>query len=559
MNDLFALPLELDEQKLTADLITCLNAQWKEHFNTRDYSGSWTAIALRSQSGNAQDIVANNSELPFVNTSLLEECSYFRSVLDQLHCEKETVRLLRLEPGSVIKEHRDMGLAYRFGVFRIHIPIVTEAAVAFIVGGKNIPMKKGECWYADFDLPHSVRNDSGRERIHLVIDGKRNAWTDEWFKSAGYDFEFEKEALQPKYTEEMIDNMIDGLEKINTEVSRNMIAELLERKKKLLEKNVTQHSAGNSRRAVPSKVFMDKRGLRFQWTYTGTKRFTEPFFSDTLSLCKGLPENRQRAETSLEELFDQAAATDAVEPTAFIFHVSRCGSTLLSQMLSESERCIVLSEVPLLDEILRLHLSYPGMLDEELRDKLFKAALRLYARRSDKQETQLFIKCDSWHALFYERIRRCYPAVPFILLYRSPMEVVRSQDKLRGMHAVPGVLPPSIFGLEEKDLPGMSQELYFANVLESYFSAYETILEKDHGAFPLSYHEGSEGMLHSIMKHTGFVPDEKEMAAISQRARYHSKNRKAVFEERQEERPVPEYMQGVCEAFQRLERKRISM
>ncbi|MCW3104209.1 MAG: Aspartyl/Asparaginyl beta-hydroxylase [Bacteroidetes bacterium] len=556
MNDSFPLPIEIDAQKLAADLTTCLEAQWKEHFNTRDYSGSWTAIALRSQSGNAQDIYANNSELPFVNTPLLEECNYFKFILDQIHCEKETVRLLRLQPGSVIKEHRDQGLGYRFGEFRLHIPIITDAAVEFIVGGKNIPMKKGECWYADFDLPHSVKNDSERERIHLVIDGKRNEWTDEWFRSAGYDFAEEKEQLQPKYTEEMINNMIEGLEKINTETSRNMIAELLERKKKIAERKTVEQVVDPSKRPVPSKVFMDKSGLRFRWTYTGTKRFTEPFFSDTLAVCKGLPENRQRVETPVEELFRHAEAIDAIEPSAFIFHVSRCGSTLLSQMLSESERCIVLSEVPLLDDLLRLDLSYPGMFDEKLTDRLFKAAVRLYARRSEKRETHLFIKCDSWHTLFYGRIRRCFPAVPVILLYRSAMEVARSQDKMRGMHAVPGVLPASIFRLEEKDLPEMSQELYFAKVLESYFSAYEMILEKDRRAFPLSYHEGAEAMLQVIMKHTGFVPDEKEMAAIRERTRYHSKDRSAVFEERQEEKPVPEYMRKACEAFQRMEHQR---
>ncbi|MCW3070466.1 MAG: hypothetical protein JWO44_356 [Bacteroidetes bacterium] len=557
MNDFFPISLEIDAQKLTADLHTCLHRQWKEHFNTRDYSGSWTAIALRSQSGNAQDITANVSELPFMDTALLNECSYFKSILDQFQFEKETVRLLRLQPGSVIKEHRDHGLGYRFGEFRLHIPIITDAAVEFIVDGKNIPMKRGECWYADFDLPHSVKNDSERERVHLVIDGKRNEWTDELFRKAGYDFEEEKEQLKPQYSEETINNMIEGLEKINTETSRNMIADLLERKKKIAEKKIAEPAVDLSKKYVPSKVIMDKSGLRFRWTYTGTKRFTEPFFSDTLALCKGFVENRVPVETSAQDLLRYAGTVDAAAPAAFVFHVSRCGSTLLSQMLSESERCIVLSEVPFLDDLLRLDLSYPGMVDEELAEQLFKAAVQVYARRSDKQETQLFIKCDSWHTLFYERIRRCFSGVPIILLYRSPMEVTRSQDKMRGMHAVPGVLPPAIFGLEQETLPEISQELYFAKVLESYFSAYENILEKDHAAFPLSYHEGAEGMLQAIMKYTGFVPDEKEMTAILERTRYHSKNPTAVFEEQQEEKLISEYMLKSCEAFQRLEQKRM--
>jgi hypothetical protein len=555
MNDSLRLPLRADVQQLTADLHTCLNQQWKEHFNTRDYSGSWTAIALRSQSGNAQDIVANVSELPFVNTDLLEQCDYFKSLLDQLQFEKETVRLLRLQPGSLIKEHRDMGLAYRFGCFRIHIPVVTEASVAFIVGGKNIPMKKGECWYADFDLPHSVKNDSDRERIHLVIDGKRNEWTDELFGKAGYDFEEEKKQLQPQYTEKMIDSMIEGLEKINTETSLKMIAELLERKKKLGAEKKKISEADLSKDYIPFKVIIEKNEIRLRWMYTGGKRFTEPFFSESLAACKVFPENRQPVETSVQELLEKAGSLNKIIPSAFIFHVSRCGSTLLTQMLSKSERSIVLSEVPVFDELLRLKSNHPVILDDQLCDRLFKACIELHAQPSDRNETHLFIKCDSWHTFFYEQIRRSYPGVPFILLYRLPAEVLRSQRKITGMHAIPGVIEPSLFGLGQ-DVILMDKDRYFGKVLQNYFTAYEEILEKDPNAFPLSYHEGPMAMLQLITEISGFALNEKEIREMEERTRFHSKSPRQLFEEPQEQETEPEWLLKATEAFRRLEQKR---
>lgn len=554
INSFFRLPINIDEQKLNADLHICLNAQWKEHFNTRDYSGSWTAIALRSQSGNAQDIVANVSELPFVDTSLLKECSYFNEILKQLKFEKETVRLLRLEPGSVIKEHRDMGLAYRFGCFRLHIPIVTEAAVAFIVGGKNIPMQKGECWYADFDLPHSVQNDSKKERIHLVIDGKRNAWTDELFKSAGYDFKMEKEQLQPKYDEKTIDNMIENLERINTETSRKMIADLQERKKKLQITANNKSEPDVSKGFVPSKLIVNNNEIRFRWTYTGTKRFTEPFFSESLLACKNFPENRSRTETSVQQLLNVSEKVDAVKPTAFIFHISRCGSTLLTQMLSTDEKCIVLSEAPLLDAILGLKFTHPEIYDEESADRLFKASLRIYAQRANGNETHLFIKCDSWHTMFHEQIRRCYPDVPVFLLYRSPMEVVRSQARMPGMHAVPGVISPLLFGFDPQ--AELSQDAYLGKILECYFEAYKEIIKKDPAAFLLSYHEGAETMLDHIIKHTGYTTDDKSKIAIRERARYHSKYPGQLFSEQQEKEQVPQWLLKANELFQEFEEKR---
>lgn len=223
-NNSLCIKKNIDVQRLNADLETCLKAQWKEHFNQHDYSGSWTVIALRSQTGNAEDIFAHNSERPFMDTPLLAKCDYFKELLDGMLFEKETVRLLRLQPGSVVKPHRDMGLAYRFGCFRLHIPLATHAAVEFVVGGENIPMKEGECWYADFDQTHSVNNESTRERIHLVIDGKRNAWTDQLFAAAGYDFEEEKRKVD--YSLDTKKQMIEQLRLMKTDAANEMIKKL---------------------------------------------------------------------------------------------------------------------------------------------------------------------------------------------------------------------------------------------------------------------------------------------------------------------------------------------
>jgi hypothetical protein len=59
--------------------------------------------------------------------------------------------------------------------------------VLFYVDKQLVPMKMGECWHANFQLPHSVQNNSNEPRVHLIIDCKRNAWSDELFSNAGYD------------------------------------------------------------------------------------------------------------------------------------------------------------------------------------------------------------------------------------------------------------------------------------------------------------------------------------------------------------------------------------
>jgi hypothetical protein len=225
-NESIKLPLDFEPQQLQQDLDICEKSMWSEHFNTSDYAGSWKSIALRSASGKPTDIYAHPGDTNFKNTPLLDTCAYFQEILDQFHFEKESVRLLCLMPGSQILEHSDPGLAYQFGSFRLHIPIITDPEVDFIVGGNLIPMKSGECWYANFQLPHSVKHNGTSRRVHLVIDGKRNAWTDQLFKQGGYDVEAENtfETYDSVTRKEIIEN----LSLLDTPIARSLILKLSE-------------------------------------------------------------------------------------------------------------------------------------------------------------------------------------------------------------------------------------------------------------------------------------------------------------------------------------------
>ncbi len=190
------LPLSFEPSRLVADMIRSCAAQWTRHANQRDYTGEWTGIALRSASGSPGDLLSVPGSDGYRDTPLLEECRYFAEILDGLACEKETARLLRLAPGGVIREHRDLGASYADGFFRLHVPITTNDQTRFIVDGESLPMQPGDCWYADFTLPHSVRNDGATDRVHLIIDGSRNEWSDRLFETAGYDFAAEARERQ---------------------------------------------------------------------------------------------------------------------------------------------------------------------------------------------------------------------------------------------------------------------------------------------------------------------------------------------------------------------------
>lgn len=219
------LPFHFSEEKLLADLEICKNYNFTSHFNKNDYSGEWTSIALRSQNGEVDNIFAlPQGEEKYKDTQLLQECHYFREIVDSFECEKESIRLLNLKPGSVIKEHTDYNLGYEDGIFRIHIPITTNEKVHFFINSNEIKMLPSECWYGNFNLPHSVRNDGEIERIHLVMDCLRNDWSNNLFAENGY--HFDSENTKPEYSRDTKLQIIEQLKLMNTETAREMVSQL---------------------------------------------------------------------------------------------------------------------------------------------------------------------------------------------------------------------------------------------------------------------------------------------------------------------------------------------
>ena len=306
---------------------------------------------------------------------------------------------------------------------------------------------------------------------------------------------------------------------------------------------------------IPYQLSVIEEQLLFRWLYVGTHRFAEPFFEETIIHCKSHPVNATgwHSTTTLDGLIQAAHESVSVAPTAFIFHISRCGSTLLSQLLGLPERHITLSEMPLLDEILRLPYREPALvLSSDERDAALKAVIRLMGNQRTGHETRFFIKLDSWHLLFYDTFRRLYPAVPFILLFRSPDAVIRSHQKRRGMQAVPGLIEPELFGFDPVISQHMDLDHYTAAVLERYFQQMLAIREVDDNVHLLPYQDSGVAMLEQLTTMGMMAASPAELIAMAQRSTYHSKYPDQPFQ-----RDVPQevpglYMEPVRQLYEQL-------
>ena len=185
--DRLRLPFTFDHDLLAADLQRLQTSQWTRHFVTQNYQGDWSVVALRGPAGARhpiQMIYSDPTATAFEDTPMLAACPYYRTVLDSFACPLQAVRLMRLTPGSVIKEHTDRDLCFEQGSVRLHIPITTNDGVAFELNRRRVILEAGSCWYLRLSDPHSVANRGGTDRVHLVIDAGVNEWVEAAFAAA---------------------------------------------------------------------------------------------------------------------------------------------------------------------------------------------------------------------------------------------------------------------------------------------------------------------------------------------------------------------------------------
>ena len=185
--DRLRLPIALDAAGLRADLDRIVGATWVEHFVRQNYEGDWSVLPLRFTAGATHPIMqaySDPSATAYEDAPLLDRTPHFRKALAQFKCPLGPVRLMRLTPGSVIKEHRDHDLAVEWGAARIHIPIATNDDVEFLVNRTQVVMEPGSVWYLRLSDPHSVANRGTTDRVHLVIDCIANDWLKEQLAAA---------------------------------------------------------------------------------------------------------------------------------------------------------------------------------------------------------------------------------------------------------------------------------------------------------------------------------------------------------------------------------------
>jgi hypothetical protein len=278
---------------------------------------------------------------------------------------------------------------------------------------------------------------------------------------------------------------------------------------------------------LPIGTSWQRDQLYVQWSYFGRERLREPFFEGSVQSRLFKPFNRLfRYSTPIARLADWVQARPGLRPSGFIFHMSRCGSTLVSQMLASLDHCVVVSEASPIDAVVRARQVRPD-LNEDQHARWLAWMIGALGQPRCGHERHYFIKLDCWHTLALPLFRRAVPDVPWIFLYRDPVEVLVSQLRMPGVQMVPGMLGPDLLGLEHSYDPRKPED-YCARILARIC---EPVLQHySRGAtLPVNYRQLPQAVWTTILPHFGVDCSERERAAMAEAARYDAKTPSLEF------------------------------
>ena len=185
--DRIKLPFTFDVAKMLAEF-EALKLEHFEYYDVIPLSAPAHVVDTSLPFPPPADDYADGSWTKWLDTPFLKKSPYLTKVVDTFRKNTDVtlIRLLRLAPGSVVKEHTDPTLALEIhkSVIRLTIPIVKNDAVIFFLNDTPVPMEPGECWYLKLTDPHKVTNHGATERVNLTIDMIPNDWIKKMIKNA---------------------------------------------------------------------------------------------------------------------------------------------------------------------------------------------------------------------------------------------------------------------------------------------------------------------------------------------------------------------------------------
>ena len=258
------------------------------------------------------------------------------------------------------------------------------------------------------------------------------------------------------------------------------------------------------------------------WMDMSDVELKEPFFQQTVDRVRDEEPWRDAGLfTQFDALLQLDQVLPRVQPSGFIFHSSRCGSTLVANVCRALDDAIVVSEANPIDKLVARFITDGGdPVKESLYSVLLRAVVNALAYSNSGNKSRVFVKFSCCGVSQLERIRRIWPAVPWIFLYRDPVETIVSN-----MTTVPAWLLDAdhrilahITGTTPAAVAEMSLEERCARSIGSFYSTAHGVAN-DHGML-LNYNQIS---VTNILDFFNVSPSAEELERITSGSRVYSK------------------------------------
>ena len=166
-----------------------------------------------------------------------------------------------------------------------------------------------------------------------------------------------------------------------------------------------------------------RRALDVVWGDMGDSPLTDQFYKISMDRAAASTYGAARFRTGQDTLHLVANELDTLPFSGVIFHMARTGSTLIHRLFSKIGRVQSLSEISLLDRALFLTESWP--LEE--RNAAMHDLVGAFRRPRRPNERQFITKMtDAGASIRLPLFRQAFPALPWIFVYREPIEVMVS-------------------------------------------------------------------------------------------------------------------------------------
>ncbi|UMB67608.1 hypothetical protein [Mycobacterium paraterrae] len=273
-------------------------------------------------------------------------------------------------------------------------------------------------------------------------------------------------------------------------------------------------------RWTPVRFNLSTPSPTVDWADLSAERFSEPFFDQTVGRWSRGPRAQPLVRTGLDVL----AALDnepSLDPAGLIFHFSRCGSTLVSQLLSTVQGVVVVAEPSPLNALLGLD---PARVDGATLVRVVRLLLRALGRRRHGDEEHLVLKCTSWNIRRQEILTAAFPGTPWVWVQRDPAQVVASllagPPRWLGEHTPPAETALR-FGIDPADVPAMSRAEFVARALGAMLWSASA---GPAGRICVDHAELPAAVWQRVAPHFGIDIDEAAIERMTQRSRYSSKD-----------------------------------